>query len=806
MKNIRKRHRDVLEEIRRVRDATRVEKEEMESECEDEKYHLNLIIREQNERIEHDQQMRDDYGEIQSKYSDLLASDEDKTNRIRELEEQAESLRRECETATNGKVEALKRADRGMEDRVSRIEKKHKEELEELRGANVTLQDRLNIALKLQSDLLFHKSQVGTVDKMHQNLKLLEQANKEELSAKDEEIKELDTTITQNEREIRYLKITAHADRQELENTTEVLRETREALRKAESKIARQQMEVESLNLWGKGLGDDSRSRSGENFKLKREIDTLRAAQRNELVEAQAKNEGLLVNIECLRATIERLDQELESWEKRNAGSMGVSKINCNATLPGTTADSLAKALKAANARANALQSSVDALHAENGVLQKQLGKVAQAYDPKVQEQLETRQSENRNLREAVEQAETLKTQLKAQFGEKLQNLQEGFASKTRKLEADFDQSFESLRGLRDQWLLRKRGLEQLQNRDMLAADLRHENERKGREDRFMAACKEKEKELQRKEDALVGREAEVAQHLGSAQSSGQALNEMKNRAENAEEGMRRLQDQLQRKENELQSRKAEVARQVQFVQLGCQAFNEMKTRAENAEEELQKLDDEINGIRRDLHRRSDLLNEETSKMAQESRVLELHGELQSANCSIDDFKYKVVNVRTDSEFLSQYLCGADYYESDVRLLQTHGRTVLLAQLQAAKLTLGKLRSLLSRSPQVEVDKAWSILMEPRGDENAAQSAGDIYDDWNEAQHHPSNSRKRSGVPLGPPTDGNHEDSTAYDDWGDQQVSDWTKISTPQEISNRPRHQPKSRRNRVPAGQSLQST
>lgn len=85
VKNIRKRHRDSLEEIQRVRDAMQTEKDEMESKCEDKKYRLNLIILEQSERIEQDQQMREDYDELQSKYSDVLANNEDKTTRIRDL-------------------------------------------------------------------------------------------------------------------------------------------------------------------------------------------------------------------------------------------------------------------------------------------------------------------------------------------------------------------------------------------------------------------------------------------------------------------------------------------------------------------------------------------------------------------------------------------------------------------------------------------------------------------------------------------------------------------------------------------------
>lgn len=840
VKNIRKRHRESLEEIQRVRDAMQTEKDEMqtekdemESKCEDEKYRLHLIILEKSERIERDQQMREDYGEIQSKYSDSVASNEDKTTRIRNLKE---------------KVEALKEADRRTKDQVSRIQKEHKEKLEELRGSNVTLQNRLKIAEKLQSDLLFHKSQVGTVNEMHQKLVLQKQAKKDELSVKEDRIKELDTTISQLERDIQYLKITADFDKEELKKTTEVLKETREALRKAEGSMGGHQEEVRKLNLRLKVWDDRFRAKSDEHRKLELDMLALRGAQRNELIEAQSKNELLQENIECLRSTIERLDPDFALWAKAYAGSMGLTETHHNGTLPGTTAESLAKALKAANARANALQIDVNALQAENGVLQKRLGNVAQAYDPKVQEQLERLRSENQMLSDAAGQAESLKTQLIAQSEDELRKLNEGFAKRTRELEAGFDQGSESLRRLRDQWLLHKRDLKQAQNRDMLAADLRRQNERQGQEDRFVAACRGREEEIQRKEHDLQSREAEVAERLRTVEASGQTFNEMKNRAENAEEGMRQLQHQLDRKENDLQKREADVAahlrnlqvsgenltemrnraenaeEMVRQLQASGQNFNEMKDRAEYAEEEVRqlqtaamnnqilvdwrerKLKDDIMALKRDVQRRSDLLNEEISTMAQESRLLELHEQLQIANCSIDLFKFEVVYNTTSSQSLSQRLNGADFYESDVSLLQAHARPVLLAQLQAARLVLGKLRSLLSRSPNVEVDNVVSILVEPRGDENAAQPVDDIFDEWNESQHHPVNSRKRSGAPLGPPTHGNQEDSTAYDDWGEQQVLEGTRVSTPQEISNRPRHQPKSRRNRVTAGEPVQST
>lgn len=53
---------------------------------------------------------------------------------------------------------------------VARIETKHGEELAELRGRNITLQERLNIARRLQPVIIFHRAQVGTVCEMHEKL------------------------------------------------------------------------------------------------------------------------------------------------------------------------------------------------------------------------------------------------------------------------------------------------------------------------------------------------------------------------------------------------------------------------------------------------------------------------------------------------------------------------------------------------------------------------------------------------------------------------------------------------------------
>ena len=50
-------------------------------------------------------------------------------------------------------------------------------------------------------------------------------------------------------------------------------------------------------------------------------------------------------------------------------------------------------------------------------------------------------------------------------------------------------------------------------------------------------------------------------------------------------------------------------------------------------------------------------------------------------------------------------------------------------------------------SPNVEVDRALSIVMAPQGDEGVAQPADNIFDQWDEdGQSAPPNFRKRSGT------------------------------------------------------------
>ncbi len=474
------------------------------------------------------------------------------------------------------------------------------------------------------------------------------------------------------------------------------------------------------------------------------------------------------------------MDKELlEFWVNGHGGSPRVSESKQNGSQSENEAASLAKELKVANAKAFALDTKVNALQAENGVLERQLENAATAYNPQVQEHMEHLESQNQGLHKAAEEAATLKTQLKSQFAETERILGERFANRTRDLEVGFNLGFENLRELRNQWLLHKRDLEAQHNREMVAEDLRRENERQVREGEMEIIWRGKEEEMQRKEE------------------------------------------EMQLKEEELQNQEAELATQVRHLHASGQNLKKMEARAKTAEEEVLKLQvaavnnktfrdliernlkNEIESQRRDGQRHLDLLNEETNHMAEWSRLPELHSELQIANCSMNFFKYKLINGETGSEALSQALYGADFYESDVRLLQDEGRFVLLAQLQAAKWTLEDLQSVLAENPNVQVDKLLSILIAPRGDEDVAQPIDDIFGPSNEElQSAPqTNSRKRPGAPLGGPTYGDHEENAAPDDWGyqDQGSSTGAGISTPEDILKRKRLQPKARRNGGPA-------
>ncbi|CAD6579939.1 MAG: hypothetical protein ASARMPRED_009301 [Alectoria sarmentosa] len=807
VKNIRKRHRDCIEENRRQENAMRIEKEDMQQNFDDEKKRLCRIIRGQKEvmqsRFEQGQQIRDDYGDLQIKYQEVLGDNKVKDNRITELQEKVEAVIDTCKRVTEGSVKSLKFADRQMErrmeHRISCIKTTHGQELAEIRGWNVTLQERLKIARRLQPVYIFHRAEVGTVCEMHEKLVQMKKAKKEELAAKEKENEDLRSSNGYQEREICELKMVAETDEKKHNETENVLREKRKALSAAEQKARRHQREVEALNQHAKVWETAYHAKDDELIALKSKMNILKADQRMELIRAQAENESLQIRIGYCEEANDRMQKELESWENGHGGILEFSKPKQNYKQRDDSTESLAKALKAANARADALQISVTALQAERGVWERQLADAAAAYNPQVQEQMADLESENRKLREAAGKPTTLENQLRAQFAEAERNLEERFANKARELEAGFDRGFESLRQLRDQWLLEKRALEEQHYRKTVAENLRHEIERQGREEQIMAGLQRRREELQNKENDLQSREAELAMQVRDLHSRGQNLITMTARAEKAEAEVSELQVAALR---DLHSR--------------GQNLITMTTRAEKAEAEVSELqvaalnnttywtlnqhnlDNEIQNQRRDGQRHLDLLNEETGKMADGSRLQDLHNDLQTANCSMNSFKYHVTQPGTNNEGLSQGLYGADFYESDVRLLQLERRPVLLAQLQAAKRTLESLRNLLTQSPNVEVDKALSIVMAPRGDEDAAQPADDIVDLFSAPQQNP---RKRSAAPLGSPTYGDHEDNVASDDWGvqDQGVSSGAALSKPEEISNRQRLLPKSRRNGGPA-------
>ena len=787
MKNIRKRHRDALEENKILQHR-----------FEDEKDLLYRIIGGQNEanQLRHvqDQQTREDFEELQTKYNDLRTDNEAKVNRIAELEAQVGKLKQKCKTVKDDSVEAVVEAARQTEHRITCIDEKHGEEMDALRTRNNELQDRLKVAENKQPVHIFHTAQVGTVCNLLERLRQAKEVKKEEVLAKDEAIKELGAKVDQHQQAARVLKAAAKTDRKKLQETANMLSETKDSLQKAEARIRAYGHEVEGLNhllTWWKSKSQGYWQQVSD---LKDEVFNLQTAQRNELYQVQAKNEGLSASNEWLSAAKERLEQELEAWETGSVSSVRANDSKHEDALPGTVKESLVSALKAANTRADGLQMSVNGLQAEKEALQKQLQSQANTHDSQIQQRLEHLGTENQLLRNAAADAQTLKEDLTARFTMKMQQLEQQFADKKRELDLAFNQGYEHLRalrdeeyvrGLRDQLLTQERLSKEERDRATVAADLQHQLKHQDEEDRFTAECKEREDDLQRKADDL-----------------------------------QRKEDDLQRKEDDIRNREIGLALQVSNLDASDENFVKMKSRAEKAEEEgrqlriavtnhenneslmVQYLSDQMVSLRRDVARHSDLLNEETGKMDVFSREVDLHNELQMANCSINYFRFRLDNNETSSEALSQCLYGADFYESDVHLLMSQERPVLLAQLQAAKRTLEGLRSSLAEGLNVNVGMAMSILLAPRGDENAAKPAEDIFNSSNEyppSSSHQPTTRKRAGPPLGAPTYGEHDDNTAYDDWGGQTVDTGAKISTPEEILSRKRSQPKSRLNRGPA-------
>lgn len=414
VKYIRKRQRDGMEERRRDQNTMRIEKEDLQHRFDDEKERLHRIIRGQNEamraRDEQGQQISDDYCELQFQYKDLLKDNKAKNNRITELEEKAKEMLDTYQMVNQSSVEALKRADRQMEYRIDRIKIKYQQELGGIRAWNQELQDRLNIARRLQPVILLHRAQVGTVCEMHEKLLQLKKSKTDELAVKEKENEELRIRNDLQQEEINDLKDVATADGKVIRETATLLSNTRKALSEAEGKIMSHQREEKTLNKWGRVWENRYRATDEACTLLKSQINILKADQRMELIRAEAQNKYLQTSNGFLQEAKDRMEKELESWEIGHGGSLRVSEPKQNGSQSENEAASLAKELKVANAKAFALNTKVSALQAENGVLERQLENAATAYNPQVQEHMEHLKSQNQGLHKAAEEAATLET------------------------------------------------------------------------------------------------------------------------------------------------------------------------------------------------------------------------------------------------------------------------------------------------------------------------------------------------------------------------------------------------------------
>ena len=519
---------------------------------------------------------------------------------------------------------------------------------------------------------------------------------------------------------------------------------------------------IQRVNVTEKGFNDISR----ENCRLSDDIFTQRATLRNEMIDIQAENAGLRASNDSLRAANESLDHKIVSLKKGRVGSLRVAEPKSNGSVPETVASSLATALKAANARAAAVQFIVNSLQADIRGFREQPRDLTYYCDLQASKQVEHLQQENRVLREATGDAEKLNAQLKVQYGKELQVLEKQYADKIRELELGFNEGFQNLRALRDQWLSQKRCLEEEHYSKVVAADHQHKLERQASEAKFEATCKEKEGEIERKNDELLSQKNDLALQASKTQSSGEAFAKMQSRAEEAE-----------KKERELR-----IAAAKHGYQQGL-----MK-------QTLQNLKNQGLNLRQDRKRQLDLLNEEVLRMALNCRESELHRTLQDANHSLDILRDHLDNGETDSKALRKCLYGAEFNLSDERLLESQIRPVLLAQLQGAKKLLRELTSFLAKGPNVDISRVISILEAPRGDEDAGEPVEDIFDELQQPTPQ-ALTRKRTGAPLYAPSSGEHDEKFAYDDWGDTTVDTGAELRTREEISNRKTFTPKTRRN-----------
>lgn len=551
---------------------------------------------------------------------------------------------------------------------------------------------------------------------------------------------------------------------------------------------------------------------------LKSEMNVLKAHQHMELVRVQASKDSLQKIVQDLQTANHKLKKRLESREN-------IPKPESSNTSRDEV-ESIPSARKSPIARADTLQNGVNAPQVEKCALERQFGNAAKASAPRVNEQTERLQNENQQLRKAVGEAETLEAQPRCQIAGLEQGFEEQLAKRVQEFETGFNQGFESLRKLREQLLLQQHGWEEQFNREMVAEDHRRVMEHHGREEELKIASKTLEEASQRKEEELQGKENELQQKEIDLQYRGNDVQRREDDLQHKGNELQRRGNHLQHKRDELDGRGADLATQEKNLHANGQTLIEMKNRAEGAEEKVRQLEEavlnseplerlvkspnnDVETQRRNGKRHSDLLNGETSKMAIESRLPFPYDELQNANFKIDCFEY-FMGQGENSVALSQRLNGADFYESDVHLLQLEGRPVLLAQLQAAKRTLERLRSMLAESTNINVGKVLSILTAPRGDEDTAPAdiltTDDIFGESVATQQTitETRSRKRSEAPSGGPTYGDHEDN-AVDGCGDQEQEDSTgaRLSTPEQILTRPRIRPKSRRNGGPVNAVL---
>lgn len=587
VKYLRKRHRDNMDERQKEKNAMRIK-------FDDEKERLNRIIRDQKEamqsREKEHQETRDEYCDLQFTHNDLLEESKAKDKRIKGLEEKVEATVDTCTRVTQGSVKSLSTAHKQMERQIAHNQRKHGEELAELRGWNNILQERLDIARRLQPVLIFHEAQVGTVCEMQKKLVQLKKTKTEELAALNKEKDDLRARIDSQEREIRDLKIVAEADRESFNKTADSLRDKRKALAKAEGQIKSHGREAKDLEKWGTAWKKACQVKEEEFVALKSQMNTLKADQRMELIKVEAKSEGLQTRIELLKETNDTMDKQLESWENGHGGSLRVSEPNYNDAQREGFAESLAKALKAANARADALQISVNALQVEKAVLWTHVGNAENAYNPQIREEVERLQRDNQILSEAAGRASLLETQLKGRFEEAERTLEERFANRTWELQSEFDQGFENVRELRVQWLSRQRSLEARRIWEMDAEDRQRETAHQGREDQLSGIWKKKEEDLQHKENDLASREAKLATDVKEFQSSHENITKTESRAKEAE-------------------------REVFDLQVAA------KNNANYSDLTERNLNAEIQSQRRDVQRHLDLLNEETSKTMEWSRL-----------------------------------------------------------------------------------------------------------------------------------------------------------------------------------------